>query len=345
MPESQSVPAEPRAATSCGRDIVVVGGSEGGAQALLTFVAGLPADLPAAVFATLHTHASTQSQLAEMLTRRGPLPARLAIHGEPIVPGRIYVAPPDNHLLLRPGFVQVVRGPKENGFRPAVDPLFRTASIAYGPRVIGVVLTGNLDCGTAGLLSIKARGGLALVQDPGEAAVPDMPQSAVQHVAIDHVAALADLSTLVSELVTSRPGPELERVATEIAELEGDKLGAAADIVCPICQGKLTETVVGGFSSFRCHVGHSFSLASVAAEQAEEVERALWASVRALEESARLAGRLSASSPGGEMRRRFAEKEATQLHQAHVVRRLLLTGESLTVADAARFADAGVGKS
>jgi two-component system, chemotaxis family, protein-glutamate methylesterase/glutaminase len=321
-----------------GRDIVVVGGSEGGTQALMAFVAGLPAELPAAVFAALHTHARTESQLADMLSRRGPLPARLAIHGEPITPGRIYVAPPDNHLLLRPGFVQVVRGPKENGFRPAVDPLFRTASIAYGPRVIGVVLTGNLDCGTAGLLSIKARGGLALVQDPHEAAVPEMPQSALHHVAIDHVATLAELSTLVSNLVSSSAGPRPLNVPSEIAEIEGSKLGAAAEIVCPICQGKLTETVVEGFSFFRCHVGHSFSLESVAAEQAEEVERALWASVRVLEESSRLAGRLAASSPGDEMRRRFAEKEQTQLRQAQVVRRLLLTGESLTVADAARLA-------
>ena len=203
--------AEPWSARPHGRDIVVVGGSEGGTQALLAFVAGLPADLPAAVFATLHTHAGTESKLADLLTRRGPLRARLAIHGEPIVPGRIYVAPPDNHLLLRPGYVQVVRGPKENGFRPAVDPLFRTASIAYGPRVIGVVLTGNLDCGTAGLLSIKARGGLALVQEPREAAVPEMPRSAIDHVAIDHVATLTELAVLVSKLVVTPAVPDLPR--------------------------------------------------------------------------------------------------------------------------------------
>jgi two-component system, chemotaxis family, protein-glutamate methylesterase/glutaminase len=345
MPESQSGTAEPAMRTPRGRDIVVVGGSEGGIQALLAFVAGLPADLPAAVFTALHTHAGTESRLADMLSRRGPLPARLAIHGEPITPGRIYVAPPDNHLMLRPGHLQVVRGPKENGFRPAVDPLFRTASIAYGPRVIGVVLTGNLDCGTAGLLSIKARGGLALVQDPHEAAVPEMPRSALDHVAIDHVATVADLSTLVSKLVAAPPGPRPAGVPAEIAQLEGAEPGAAAEIVCPICQGKLTETVVGGFSSFRCHVGHSFSLDSVAAEQAEEVERALWASVRALEESARLAGRLSTSIPGEELRRRFAEREVTQGHQAQIIRRLLLTGEMLTQDDAARFADAAGGKS
>ena len=171
-----------------------------------------------------------------------------------------------------------------------------------------------------------------------------MPRSALDHVAIDHVAPLAQLSALVSTLVVAPAGPGPKQVATEIAELEGDKLGAAADIVCPICQGKLTETVVGGYSSFRCHVGHSFSLESVAAEQAEEVERALWASVRVLEESARLAGRLSTNTPSGELRRRFAEKEETQLHQAEVIRRLLLGGETLTEMDAAQLADATTAK-
>ena len=147
----------------------MVGASSGGIEALSQLVAGLPADLPAAVFLVLHMQPGFRSVLPELLSRRGPLRAAHAIHGEPIVPGRIYLAPPDNHLTLRPGGLQVVRGPKENGHRPSIDALFRTASVAYGPRVIGVVLTGYLDCGTAGLLSIKARGGKAIVQDPRDA--------------------------------------------------------------------------------------------------------------------------------------------------------------------------------
>jgi len=320
------------------RDIVVVGASEGGIDALSGFVAALPSELPAAVFVAVHSRPGPENGLPELLTRRGPLRARYAIHGDRIVKGRIYVAPPDTHLQLRPGYVQVVRGPKENGFRPSVDALFRTASIAYGPRVIGVLLTGNLDCGTAGLLSIKARAGLALVQDPREAAVPAMPRSAIQHVTVDHVAGVASLARLVATRAAESPDRALEKVPLEIAELEGDELGVSAEIVCPICQGKLTETIVGGFSSFRCHVGHSFSLESMAAEQAEEVERALWASVRALEESSRLARRLAASTLG-EMQRRFAEKEETQMQQADVIRRLLLAGEMLTERDAARLED------
>jgi two-component system chemotaxis response regulator CheB len=338
----QTPSGEPQAAPRH-RDIVVVGASEGGIEALSAFVAGLPADLPAAVFVVVHARAGVESRLPELLTRRGPLRARHAVHGERIAPGRIYVAPSDDHLLLRPGYVRVVRGPKENGFRPSVDALFRTAAIAYGPRVIGVVLTGNLDCGTAGLLSVKARGGMALVQDPREAMVASMPRSAIEHVAVDHVAGLASLPGLVTTLVAQPPGPPPESVPTEIEELEGAEPGMAAEIVCPICQGKLTETVVGGFSSFRCHVGHSFSLESVAAEQAEEVERALWASVRALEESARLARRLAAGSIG-DMRDRFAEKEETQMHQADVIRRLLLAGEMLTENDAAQLEEAGAAK-
>jgi two-component system chemotaxis response regulator CheB len=320
-----------------GHDLVVIGASEGGIAAVSALVAELPADLAAAVFVVVHLRAGFKSSFPEILASRGKLPARHAIHGEAIVPGRIYVAPPDTHLMLRPGYVQVLRGPKENGFRPSVDALFRTASIAYGSRVVGVVLTGNLDCGTAGLLSIKARGGVALVQDPKEAAVPDMPQSAIAHVAVDEVASLTALPDLIRRFVSEPAAAIPSALSPEIPKLEGEKLGLPADIVCPVCQGKLTEVTLGGFRSFRCHVGHSFSLESVAAEQAEEVERALWASVRALEESATLAGQL-AKSTIGDTKLRFLEKQETQSDQAAVIRRLLLTGEMLTPLDAASIA-------
>lgn len=315
------------------RDIVVIGASEGGIEALSTLVAGLPADLQAAVFVAIHARAGYESRLPETLSARGPLRARHAVHGERIAPGRIYVAPPDNHLLLRPGQVQVVRGPRENGFRPSIDALFRTASIAYGPRVVGVILTGNLDCGTAGLLSIKARGGKAVVQDPREASVPQMPQSAIDHVTVDHVAKVQDMADLLIRLTAAPAGIQPPSLPFQISELEGEAPGQAAEIVCPICQGTLTETTVGEFHSFRCHVGHAFSLETVAAEQAEEVERALWASVRALEESARLASRLATSS-SGELRQRFAEKEEVQQQNADLIRRMLLVGRNLSESDA-----------
>jgi len=318
--------------TPTGHDIVVIGASAGGVEALSQVVAGLPADLAAAVFIVLHIHPSSASTLPEVLSRRGPLHAAHAIHGEAIVPGRIYLAPPDNHVTLRPGFVQVVRGPKENGHRPSVDALFRTASTAYGPRVIGVVLSGYLDCGTAGLLSIKARGGIAVVQDPRDAAAPAMPASALRHVQVDATAGVTDIAALVTKFVKQPATQWPSHLPGTLAEIEGDELGVAADIVCPICQGKLTEAVTNGFQVFRCHVGHSFSLESVAAEQAEEVERALWSAARALEESASLAGRLADSS-SAELRRRFAEKAQAQARYADVIRQILL-GDVLDRADA-----------
>ena len=307
-------------------DIVVIGASSGGVDALLQLVAGLPPDLPAAVFVVLHVEPGFASRLPELLTGRGPLRAKHAMHGEAIVPGRIYIAPPDNHLMIRPGYLHVVRGPKENGHRPAVDALFRTAATVYGPRVIGVVLTGYLDCGTAGMMSIRSRGGLTVVQDPRDASVPDMPRSVISHVEVDHIAPLQEIPGLLSQLVPQPAGMAPPHVPDALLEIEGDEPGVAApDFVCPICQGKLTESRLDGFERFRCHVGHAFSLESVAAEQADEAERALWAAVRALEESAAVARRLALTA-SGHMRQKFEEKEETQSQQAKMIRRILLGG-------------------
>lgn len=325
-------------AAAPGHDIVVIGASAGGVEALSELVRELPADLPASLFVVMHLQAGVSSFLPDILTRAGRLRAGHPVHGEAIVPGRIYIAPPDNHLMLRRGYMNVLRGPKENGHRPAVDALFRSASIAYGPRVIGVVLTGYHDCGTAGLLSIKARGGLAIVQDPMDALVMNMPRAAVEHVAVDHVVPLRDIAPLLARLVSTPTGPSPTHLPGVVAELEGDELGVSADIVCPICQGKLTESEVNGFQMFRCHVGHSFSLETVAAEQAEEVERALWAAARALEESATLAGRMIATSTP-DLRLRFAEKQQSQLQQADLIRRILLSGGVLSRSDVEEDAD------
>lgn len=280
------------------RDIIVVGASAGGVAALSALVADLPADLPASVFIAQHMGAGFDSRLPEILTRRGPLRATHPVHGEAIARGHIYVAPPDNHLLVRHGYVHVLRGPKENGHRPSVDALFRTASAAYGARVIGAVLTGYRDCGTAGLLSVKARGGVAVVQDPADASVPDMPRSALAHVAVDHVAPLAEIGPLLARLVREPAPARVARVPSAVMELEGSELGVRVGIACPLCHGSLTEVDVAGYDAFRCHVGHAFSRASLAAAQDEEVERALWAAVRALEESADLARRLADRARG-----------------------------------------------
>lgn len=326
----------PRPSTN--HDILVIGASTGGVDAIRGLMAELPAELAAAVFVVIHIDPVHETHLAQLLARPGGMPARVAQDGDTIRPGHILVAPADRHLLVRAGRVEVNHGPRENSHRPAVDALFRTAAAAYGPRVIGVVLTGHRDCGTAGLLSIKARGGVAVVQDPAEAVAPQMPSSAIKHVDVDHVARLADLPALLVHLVNSDAPPWPSVLRPEIEEMEGAKAGDPnVELVCPSCQGKLTVGGTEGFPMFRCHVGHVFTLQSLTAEQADEVERALWASARALEEGASLSARVAGSMTGS-MRERLLEKEQTQRDQADVIRALILGGASLSPADAARVA-------
>lgn len=316
-------------------DILVIGASAGGVEAVRDVVRQLPRDLPAAVLVVVHIDPSADSRLAAILSSEHGLRASTARHDETIRPGHVWVAPPDHHLMVRPGRLEVVRGPRENGHRPAVDVLFRTAAAAYGPRVVGVVLTGYLDCGTAGLMSIKARGGLAVVQDPADAFAPSMPTSAIRSVRVDRVVSLDDMADVLEELVRQPAGPVLEPVRREVKQMEGDQLGSSdVEVVCPNCQGKLTVSEMEGHPTFRCHVGHAFSLQGLSAAQAEEVERALWAAVRALEEAAALSRRVASTMSGG-MRARLLEREKDQRAHAEVVRDILLKGDLLSPQDSA----------
>ena len=303
-------------------DVIVIGGSAGSLEVLFGLAAELPADLPASIFIALHTSPGSVSPLPELLSRRGPLPATHPLHEEPIRPGRIYVAPPDNHLLVRQGRMEVTRGPKENNHRPAVDALFRTAASAYGPRVIGVVLSGYQDCGTAGMMSIRARGGLSVVQRPDTAQAPDMPRSVVAHMPVDHVVEPSELASLLARLAASPSGPPREPERA-IAQLEGSQHGGPADIVCPTCTGVLTETAINDFHIFRCHVGHAFSVETLLKEQGDQLERALWSAVRALEESAALNRRMADGDAAG-LRGRFARAAGTYAQQAKIIRDILL---------------------
>lgn len=302
------------------RDIIVIGASAGGIEAITSMISTLPRELDASIFVVVHTAAFHASLLPSILNDRGPFPASHAVHGEPIVAGHVYVAPPDNHMTLHDGSIRVVRGPKENGHRPAVDPLFRTAARAYGPRVIGVVLSGSLDCGSAGLMAVKAAGGTAVVQHPNDALAADMPTNALRHVSVDYVAPLADLGPLLARLVAT-PVEGSAPLKSDPYSLPSRSSG----IVCPECQGAMVETEQDGLVLFRCHVGHRYSSAAMAAEQGDSLESALWASVRALEESAALAERLIGSAPN-QLRERFEEKAKTMRHYAHTVK-TMLTGE------------------
>jgi len=310
------------------RDIVVIGTSAGGVAALREIVGALPAELPAALFVVMHSVPGQGSRLADILGRWGPLPAHIAVHGEQIRPGQIYVAPNDNHLTLQRDFVRVTRGPKENGHRPAVDPLFRTAARMYGSRVVGVILTGNLTCGTEGLRAIKASGGVAVVQSDPE--FPGMPQSAKAHAEVDHVVPLRSIAGLLVRLVTESIPDQDE------AQAQGAHTVAPqhSQIVCPSCQGSMVETVEGGLLRYRCHVGHAFSVDSLLAEQSEALEAALWAAVRALEESAQLADRL-ANSSDRRLAPRFRDKAAALRHHASLIQDVLLHGTTLDADDSA----------
>lgn len=278
-------------------DLIVIGASAGGLEALRLLVRTLPPTLPAAVCVVWHMSAESPGLLPTILQQAGPLPAQHATDGDALRPGTIYVARPDQHLVLEPGVLRLTQGPKENRFRPAVDPLFRSAATAYGPRVIGVVLSGALDDGTAGLAAIKALGGIAVVQDPHDALVPGMPTSALQHVAVDYVAPAAALGALLADLVVRpvaanapppvRPDLALEtRIALEDNALEGGvlDLGPPTPYTCPECHGTLLQITADGMMRFRCHTGHAYSLATLVSEVTASIEAALWSAIRAIDE-------------------------------------------------------------
>jgi two-component system, chemotaxis family, protein-glutamate methylesterase/glutaminase len=297
--------------------LIVMGASAGGVHALKTVLSALNGDLPASVLVVLHSAEGFPDLLSDILQRATTLSVTTALHGERLEPGRVYIAPPDSHLLVRANHVEVVRGPRENGSRPAVNVLFRTAASAYGARVIGVVLTGTLDCGTHGALAIKAYGGTTIAQDPASAEYGEMPSRAIASGAVDEVLPLEAIAPRLTELA---------KQATRADEIQTPLEGPMpySFITCPACHGSLTENGSETTLEFACHVGHRFSLRSLYAEQAEEVEAALWGAVRALEEGAVLAGRLAQAGQGA-LKQRFSEKERTMKQHAQAIQSILLS--------------------
>ena len=285
-------------------DIVVIGASAGGVEAITTVLAGLPRDLRAAVLVVLHISRG-RSVLPEIISRVSRLPATHPNDGDELHYGRIYVAPPDHHLTVSGSRVHVQHGPSENGVRPAVDPLFRSAARAFGPRVVGVILTGSLDDGTAGLAAVKEAGGVAVVQDPEEAFSPSMPRSAMTLVAVDHVLPLREIPILLATLAletapTDRPqtGPHLAPIEPDHSQMKialtpGDRPGQVSIYSCPECHGTLWETDDLGILRFRCRVGHVYSSESMLAAHTDSVDRALWAALRSLEERASLTRKMA----------------------------------------------------
>jgi two-component system chemotaxis response regulator CheB len=268
------------------RDIVVIGASAGGVEALKKIAQTLPSELAAAVFIVLHVAPRSRSFLPEILTAAGPLSAMHAQDGMPIEKGRIYIAPPDRHMLVGRDHVHLSFAPKENHQRPSINVTFRSAAAAYGARVIGIVLTGHLDDGTAGLWDIKRQGGTTVVQNPEEAPHPSMPLSALRETEIDYVVRLSEMGALVSQLTRRLYEDKIQAPRAHMTS-------KVTDITCPDCRGTIWEVRNGPFTEYRCRIGHAYSPRSMLAEHFAVQEKVLWQSIVALEEGADLSTRLA----------------------------------------------------
>jgi two-component system chemotaxis response regulator CheB len=288
-------------------DIVVIGASAGGVDALTRLVRDLPAGLAASLFVVCHFPRGYRSALPDILSRSGPLLAKHAIDGEPFHPAHIYVAPPDYHLLVAEGQrVRVTRGPRENHHRPSVDPLFRSAARTYGKRVIGVVLTGALNDGTAGLLAVRGAGGIAIVQDPSDALVAAMPDNAARIAGADYCIALDRMASLLIELIQksqTNPGDSSMTEAFEkmpdivnadmSEQVRNERRGRVSVFTCPECGGSLWQVNEEMLLQFRCHVGHVYNGETLLEDQASALEAALWTAVRTFKERRLLAEQLA----------------------------------------------------
>lgn len=315
--------------------IIVIGASVGGVDAISRLVAELPADLDAAVFVVLHIGAH-KSELPALLNHRGTLRASHPCNGEAIRRGRLYVAPPDHHMVVEHGMIRLTKGPRENWARPAVDPLFRSAARAYGADVIGIILTGGLNDGTAGLFEIKQSGGITIVQDPGDAADPGMPRSALQHVAVDHCLRLDEIPPLLKRLVAG-PRSGVGMAGEAHAEVEAGsgqmtaeyRLDEPVAVTCPDCGGALRKTQLGTLTQFRCHIGHVYTAEVMVAAQFAAMEWALEAAMRSLSERGELCRQMADRSRDGDdadQATRWAGAMREARDRTGVLRQLLETG-------------------
>jgi two-component system chemotaxis response regulator CheB len=322
--------------------VVGIGASAGGVDALVRLFQALQRDVPAAVLVVLHVPATGRSLLAPILDRHTDLDVRVAEHGEAIVPGRVYVAPPDRHLVVHDGTVRLERGPKENAARPAVDPMLRSLAAAYGEHGIAVILSGALGDGSSGALAVKLAGGTVIVQDPADATVPSMPESALR--TVGSVDAVLTAEAIGGELTRLADSAAAMRQDVPVTTQAGDTLdegagrpdGPPTGYTCPECQGPLWEVEEGELVRYRCRVGHGYSEDSLIIEQGTAVEAALWSALEALEERAdflkRAAERHGDRRP--RLRDRFQSAAGEALGRAELIREALGTsGEAAHALD------------
>ncbi len=278
----------------------MIGGSAGGSHAIKSIIRHLKPDLPAAVFVVLHTHHQAPPIYSRVFSDIGPLPAVYATHKQTIEPGRIYLAPPNQHLLVKKDRIVLSLGPHENLCRPAIDPLFRSAAVAHQVHVIGVVVSGLQDDGAAGLYAVKRCGGFTMVQDPDDAEFPDMPHAARECAEVDFVGVPERLAEQINRLAVTAPPdrtidvPQDLQLEANIAERimsnleEMPKFGDPIFLSCPSCSGPLWLKKLPRGGTYRCHVGHAFSANTLLLEQDGRIEKALWTALRTLEERRRM---------------------------------------------------------
>jgi two-component system chemotaxis response regulator CheB len=329
--------------------VIVVGASAGGVEAISTMLRGIPPPVTSPIFIVLHTSPDAPSLLPDIFSRAAGREARHPRHGERYKAGLIYVARPDHHLLIeRDGTITVSRGPRENRHRPAIDPLFRSAAVAVEGNAIGIILSGTLDDGTAGMIAIKERGGVGIVQDPDDAVYPGMPQSAIEHAEIDFVVRATEIGATLLRIIgeTSKGRVKPRNVAdrmemeTRIAAMDKDAMntddrpGTPSAYSCPECGGVLWEIQEGHFERYRCRVGHAYSPENALGAQAEVIEEALWAALKTLDETARMSKKLAANerARGHEwMVERFEEKEREAREKAEAIRKLIENTHSVPI--------------
>lgn len=327
------------------RNVIVIGASAGGVEVLKSLVRQLPRDFPASIFIVTHIPAHYPSKLPEILGRNCELPVAHAVDGEKIRNGHVYVGPPDRHMMIDHEHVRLTRGPKENNFRPAIDVLFRSAALSAGSRVTGVVLSGILDDGSAGLYAIKSRGGRAVVQDPSDAPYPDMAINAMKIVEVDHCVAVSEmgilLTTMANEPAVDAAGPVPEAMELEVKialnynafEQGVMGLGELTSYTCPECRGAVAQIKDGKLTRFRCHTGHAFTLNTMLVELTKSTERSLWVTLEKIEEAELVLNHIARhlkEEGDDESADVVLKKSKNEKHRAKLVRELLLNYEILS---------------
>lgn len=282
------------------RNIIVIGASAGGIPAVNAVIQEFPEDLDAAIVVVLHvSRKSNSTNIAKSFQRNTSLTCRVASNEMPLRKGHLYVAPPEQQLMIKNNSLRLTNGPHENKYRPSIDVLFRSAAVHYGNRSIGIILTGLFEDGTSGMHAIKRSGGICMIQDPAEAEYSDMPRSVLNKIKVDYQAKLKEMPEIIKNIVNDPLPPEIpvprelqieayitEKMMSDINDMK--KIGDKSDFTCPDCGGGLWELKNDPLHRYRCHTGHVFTEKILHDLQDQNIEETIWVSIRMLEEKENL---------------------------------------------------------